>query len=204
MRAQGALVAAAIIVATRVDPAVGAPIEQRVWIVHGSDPRVLEHAIRETDDRDFFASCRPHSGTMRVVLTQTITGLDRRSRVAVTIAAGSWQQRYAATTIMDDESGAFVPVLTVAASGGLLRAMAREHSLRITVGGRAVAVVTLTGSAATVRAFAASCGSGARFVGVAPHALERQAPRVRRDELMYRLGPPRTRLVETHRRRGFE
>jgi hypothetical protein len=62
---------------------------------------------------------------------------------------------------MDDESDAFVPVITVAPGGGLLRSMARERALRITIGKNAPYVVSLAGSAATVRAFAAACGSGA-------------------------------------------
>jgi hypothetical protein len=161
MRAHRVLVAAAIIVATCVAPAVGAQTAQRVWIVHGSDPRVLEHTVRETDDRDFYASCRPRSGTIGIVLTQTIAALGRHSHVAVAIAAGAWRQRYAATTMIDDESAVFAPMLTVASRDGLMRAMTRERALRIAIGGRTTYVVSLAGSAAAVRSFLASCRSGA-------------------------------------------
>ncbi|HEU0096654.1 MAG TPA: hypothetical protein VFQ52_09375 [Rhizomicrobium sp.] len=114
----------------------------------------LIHGVPQTDDSDFSASCA--TGKTVIHLYRAAPGLTNGGAVA--LAAGSFSGRYASHGVMSDEAGVALPELTVPSGDGLVDAMAKGRSLRITMDGAAAYDISLQGSRVAVARFAAACG----------------------------------------------
>lgn len=127
----------------------------------GSDMRwqfdgiTLTHGVPQTDESDFSASCA--TGKTIIYLHQAAQGLKDGGSVAVALAAGSFSGRYAGHGVMSDEVGAVLPEVTVPPGDGLVAALAKGQSLRVTIEGAAAYDIPLQGSHAAVAKFAAAC-----------------------------------------------
>lgn len=133
-------------------PALAASSDMR-WQFDGIS---LTHGVPQTDESDFSASCA--TGKTILYLRQPVPGLADGGSVAVALAAGSFSGRYAGHGVMSDEAGAVLPELTVPPGDGLVDAMAKGLSLRVTIEGAAAYDISLAGSHAAVARFAAACG----------------------------------------------
>jgi hypothetical protein len=127
------------------------------WYVEGADTPTLVHGIRQTDDRDFAASCVAHSGNIKVALTNTVRWLKAENYVTVSLSNGPGSGLYVARGVMDDNLAATVPVFTVNPDDPLVGWMTAGRSLLINIGGDLAYDVPLTGSARAVRRFEAAC-----------------------------------------------
>jgi hypothetical protein len=127
------------------------------WYVDGAGPLRLVHGIKETDNRDFVASCVKGSGTIKVALTQTTKWLHAGNYVTVGIASGAGSGLYIGIGVADDNTGAALPVLSVETVDPLLGWLASGKSLLINLGGELVYEVALTGSGPAASAFRAAC-----------------------------------------------
>jgi hypothetical protein len=116
----------------------------------------LTHGVPQTDDSDFSASCA--TGKTVIYLHRAAPGLSDGGSVAVALAAGSFSSRYAGHGAMSDEAGVVLPEVILPASDGLVDAMAKGQSLRVTMDGAAAYDIPLQGSHAAVARFAAACG----------------------------------------------
>jgi hypothetical protein len=116
----------------------------------------LTHGVPQTDESDFSASCA--TGKVVIFLHLAAPGLTNGGSVAVALAAGSFSGRYAGHGVMSDEAGVVLPELTVPSGDGLVDALAKGQSLRVTIEGSAAYDIPLQGSHAAVARFAAACG----------------------------------------------
>jgi hypothetical protein len=116
----------------------------------------LIHGVPQTDDSDFSGSCA--TGKTVITLHRTAPGLTDGGSVGIALAAGSFSGRYAGHGVMSEEAGVALPALTLAAGDGLVDAMAKGQSLRVTMDGAAAYDISLLGSHAVVARFAAACG----------------------------------------------
>lgn len=116
----------------------------------------LTHGVPQTDESDFSASCA--TGKTILYLHRAAPGLSDGGSVAVALAAGSFSGRYAGHGVMSEEAGAVLPELTVPPGDGLVEAIAKGASLRVTIEGAAAYDISLLGSHAAVAKFAAACG----------------------------------------------
>jgi len=131
--------------------ALGASSDMR-WQFDGT---ILTHGVPQTSDVDFSASCA--SGKIVIRLHQAAPGLANGGSVAVSMAAGSFSSRYDGQGVMG-EAGTVRPELTLPAGDGLVEAMAKGQSLRITMDGAAGYDIPLQDSHGAVARFAAGCG----------------------------------------------
>jgi hypothetical protein len=116
----------------------------------------LTHGVPQTDDSDFSASCA--TGKTVIYLHRAAPGLSDGGSIGIALAAGSFSGRYAGHGVMSDEAGVVLPELTLPSGDGLVDAMAKGQSLRVTMDGAAAYDIPLQGSHATVARFAAACG----------------------------------------------
>jgi hypothetical protein len=133
-------------------PAFAASSDMR-WQFDGIS---LTHGVPQTDDSDFSASCA--TGKTMIYLHRAAPGLANGGSVAVAMAAGSFSSRYAGHGVMSDEAGVVLPEVTLPAGDGLVDAIAKGQSLRVTIEGAAAYDIPLQGSHAAVARFAAACG----------------------------------------------
>ncbi|TIS95543.1 hypothetical protein [Mesorhizobium sp.] len=129
------------------------------WYVDTSGPIVLTHGVKETDDRDFVASCAKSSGKIQVSLTNTVKWLKDGNYVTVGISGGPGSGLYVGRGVIDDNLGVAMPVFKASAKDPLLGWIASGSSLHINLGGESTYDVSLKGSAQAARAFAAACNS---------------------------------------------
>jgi hypothetical protein len=129
------------------------------WYVDTSGPIVLTHGVKETDDRDFIASCVKSSGEIQVSLTQTRKWLKDGNYVTVGISGGPGSGLYVGRGMTDDNLGVAMPVFKASAKDPLLSWIASASSLHINLGGESTYDVSLKGSAQAAKAFAAACNS---------------------------------------------
>jgi hypothetical protein len=115
----------------------------------------LTHGVPQTDESDFSAACA--TGKTMITLHQAVPGLKDGGSVAVALAAGSFSGRYAGRGVMSDEAGVVLPEVTVPPGDGLVEALAKGQSLRVTIEGAAAYDIPLQGSHAAVARFAAAC-----------------------------------------------
>jgi hypothetical protein len=132
-------------------PALAASSDMR-WQFDGIS---LTHGVPQTDESDFSASCA--AGKTMIYLHQAAPGLTDGGSIAVALAAGSFSGRYAGHGVMSDEAGAVLPELTLPPGDGLVDAMVKGLSLRVTIDGAAAYDISLQGSHAAVARFAAAC-----------------------------------------------
>jgi hypothetical protein len=117
----------------------------------------LTHGVPETDDRDFRADCTPRSGRVSVHLTHTPAWLKKDGYVLIGLQAGNRSGLYVARGVLNDESGAYMPELSIGAEDPLLGDLAAGKVLAINVGRDLAYNVDLAGAAPSVRTFAAAC-----------------------------------------------
>jgi hypothetical protein len=130
--------------------------DARSWYVHGTDPVVLTHGTRETDDQDFVATCRAHTGHVRVTLLSGLPHLGNATTIPVHVDDGGSHRRYAAFGAFYDERASIVPVLDVDATDPLFDAIAHTDVLHIAVGNATTRLAT-RGAAGPVATFITSC-----------------------------------------------
>ena len=128
----------------------------RTWMVQPATA-TLSHSVPETDDRDFRADCVPHSGEVSILLTQSVPWLKKDGYVVVTLGDGTRSGLYVARAKPNEEGGAFVPDVSVAASDPLFTLMAEGKTLLVNVGRDVAYGVPLAGATEPVKAFSAVC-----------------------------------------------
>jgi hypothetical protein len=136
-----------------LSPAAFAASSDMRWQFDGIS---LTHGVPQTDESDFSASCA--TGKTVIYLHRAAPGLTDGGSVGIALAAGSFSGRYAGHGVMSDEAGVVLPGLTVPSGDGLVDAIARGQSLRVTIEGAAAYDIPLQGSHAAVARFAAACG----------------------------------------------
>lgn len=136
--------------------------DQRAWLAEpGSQPgalSILQHAVPQTDDRDFRAQCSTQSGFAAITFQQAPAGLAEGMPQTVRITAGDFSGTYNAFgSSSNNEAGVSLPEVTLEMTDGLWQALIRQSELSITVEGMPPYVVSLKGSANPVRLFVATC-----------------------------------------------
>jgi hypothetical protein len=127
------------------------------WYVKGANPEYLFHGIKETDDRDFVASCANGSGKVEVILTNTVKWRKKDNYVTVSITSRDGAGLYIGRGILDDNLGVTVPIFTVDIKDPLLSLIATGSSLHINIRSEAVYDVSLKSAAQAVKNFSSAC-----------------------------------------------
>ncbi|MGI4813842.1 MAG: hypothetical protein ACRYG5_11490 [Janthinobacterium lividum] len=131
------------------------------WYVTTGDPVVLQHGVKETDDRDFRAQCTKGTETMQVTLSSTLPSLTKDGYLTVSVTDGTHTGLYLARAMVDENLGVAVPVFTATKQDPLLRWLAAAHAagdtLHINLGGELAFDVPLQGSSTASKIFAAAC-----------------------------------------------
>ena len=143
------------------DPTAQAPPSQalspsKVWSADLQAAH-LDYGVPQTDDVDFRVRCIPHSGRVVVSLGNTVEWLKAGGYVVLSLGDGDHTGLYVARGVVDEESGADMPVVEVPADDPLFASMAGGRSLLINVGRDLAYSLPLAGAAGPVRAFAAVC-----------------------------------------------
>lgn len=133
------------------------PNDRKTWYVEGTSPVSLVHGVAQTDDRDFLARCVPKSGAVKVYLTKTRPGFKAGDAEIIGVTAGGKSGLYVARGVVDDATGAVLPVLDVPAGDLLTSGSATATELQINIGAQDVYTISLKGSAAPGTAFTAAC-----------------------------------------------
>lgn len=128
---------------------------QMQWTAETGGRPTLVHGVPETDDRDFYAGCT--NGKVEVQLQNTVPWLKAGNFVNVSISDGSMSGLYVAKPVMDDESGAFIPVIALDPKDPLPEWIAKGNNLLINIGSEYVYQVSLKGSAKAAKAFVIAC-----------------------------------------------
>ncbi|WFE90048.1 hypothetical protein K1718_01495 [Roseibium porphyridii] len=136
--------------------------ENRQWLAEpGSQPgsaSFLQHAVPQTDDRDFRADCTTQSGFAKITFQQAPAGLLEGMPQAVRITAGDFQGTYNAFgSSAANEAGVSLPEVNIEMTDPLWEAMIKQSELTIAVEGLPTHGVSLKGSANPVRLFVATC-----------------------------------------------
>jgi hypothetical protein len=132
-------------------------VDDRQWYVRGTDPVDLIHGVKETDDQDFFAGCKPGSGDVLIIVTQQVGSLTDGGTVPVDVAIDSRSRRYVARGMVNQSLGVPVPTIRIPANDPLLDWMAAGYNIRITIADAFDKHLSLHGSAHAVRRFIAAC-----------------------------------------------
>lgn len=127
------------------------------WHVDGTDPLMLVHGIKETDDQDFVARCAAKSGTIEIHLTRTVSWIKPGDYVTVSMVIGGKSLLYVARGVMDDNLGAAVPVFSVETEDGLVTSIGAAGELLINIGAETAYSVPLGGSASPASSFTKAC-----------------------------------------------
>jgi hypothetical protein len=143
-------------------PVLVSPAEGRQWLAEpGSQPgsqSFLQHAIPQTDNRDFRAECGTQSGFAKITFQQAPAGLLEGMPQAVRITAGDYSASYNAFgSSTANEAGVSLPEVNIEMTDPLWEAMIRQSELSISVEGMPAYGVSLGGSANPVRLFVATC-----------------------------------------------
>lgn len=121
-------------------------------------PSMLQHAVPETDDRDFRADCSTQSGFARITFLQAPAGLLEGMPQAVRISADDFEGVYNAFgSSAANAAGVSLPEINIEMSDPLWDAMIRYSALSVAVEGLPAYSVSLRGSANPVRLFVATC-----------------------------------------------
>ncbi|MBN9673118.1 hypothetical protein [Roseibium aggregatum] len=136
--------------------------ENRQWLAEpGSQPgsaSFLQHAVPQTDDRDFRADCNTQSGLARVTFQQAPAGLVEGMPQTVQITAGDFSNSYGAFgSSSQGGAGVSLPEVSLEMTDPLWEALIRQSELSVTVEGMPAYQVSLKGSANPVRLFVATC-----------------------------------------------
>jgi hypothetical protein len=129
--------------------------DEMKWTAQTGDSARLVHGVPETDRQDFYAGCS--KGRIEVQLQNTVSWLKAGTFASVSISDGSLSGLYVAKPVMDDESGAFIPVISLDAKDPLPQWIARGNNLHINIAAESVYDVPLRGSAQAAKTFAAAC-----------------------------------------------
>jgi hypothetical protein len=140
-------------------PAIPAAIG-KTWYVAGTDRLTLTHGVKETDDRDFVATCAAKSGVVDIRLTHTASWLKAGGYATIAITANGKSLLYVARGAADENLGAVIPVLSVPTGDPLFAQIASGAELSITIGADTVYSVLLKGAGTPVRSFTAGCVRG--------------------------------------------
>jgi hypothetical protein len=132
----------------------------KTWVVTPGDRLRLAHGVKETDDRDFLASCAAKSGVMEIRLAQTAPWLAAGGYATIAVTSNGKSLLYVARGVKDENLGAAVPVLSLAPDDPLFAQMAGGTDLSINIGADTVYAVLLKGAGAPVRSFVAGCARG--------------------------------------------
>jgi hypothetical protein len=143
-------------------PVLVTPSEGRQWLAEPGtqpgSPTMLEHAVPQTDNRDFRADCSTQSGFAKITFQQAPAGLLEGMPQAVRITAGEFDNVYNAFgSSANNEAGVSLPEVNIEMTDPLWEAMIRESELSIAVEGMPAHAVSLKGSANPVRLFVATC-----------------------------------------------
>jgi hypothetical protein len=117
----------------------------------------LAYGVPQTDDVDFQARCAPHSGKVTVWLGNTVEWLKAGGYVVLSLGDGTHTGLYVAHGVLNEEAGANMPEVTIAADDPIFVSMASGRTLLINIGRDLAYSLPLTGSTRPVRAFAALC-----------------------------------------------
>jgi len=144
------------------EPLLISPSETRQWLAEpGSQPgsaSVLQHAVPQTDDRDFRADCNTQSGLARVTFQQAPAGLVEGMPQTVQITAGDFSSSYSAFgSSSRSAAGLSLPEVSLEMTDPLWEALIRQSELSVVVEGLPAYQVSLKGSANPVRLFVATC-----------------------------------------------
>jgi len=144
------------------NPVLIAPSDTREWLAEpGSQPgalSILQHAVPQTDDRDFQAQCSTQSGYALVTFQQAPAGLTEGMPQTVFISAGDFSASYNAFgSSSRNAAGVSLPEVTLELTDPLWQALIQQSELSISVEGLPAYAVSLKGSANPVRLFAATC-----------------------------------------------
>ncbi len=155
---------AAVLSVVKPSDAVPAPAipaaTGKTWYVAGTDTVTLIHGVRETDDRDFLATCAAKSGMAQIRLAHTARWLTAGGYATIAITANGKSLLYVARGVMDENLGAVVPVIPVPPGDPLFAQMATGTRLSVTIGADTVYSVLLGGAGAPVRSFTVGCARG--------------------------------------------
>lgn len=148
--------------AANAQPVLVQPSESRQWLAEpGSQPgtpSLLQHAVPQTDDRDFRADCGTQSGFAKITFQQAPQGLQEGMPQTVQITAGEFYNTYNAFgSSTANEAGVSLPEVNIEMTDPLWEAMIRQSELSIAVEGLPAHSVSLKGSANPVRLFVATC-----------------------------------------------
>ncbi|MEO9530870.1 hypothetical protein [Roseibium sp.] len=143
--------------------------EARQWLAEPGtqpgSPTMLQHAVPQTDDRDFRADCSTQSGFARITFQQAPAGLLEGMPQAVRISADDFEGTYNAFgSAAANAAGVSLPEINIEMSDPLWDAMIRYSALSIAVEGLPAHSVSLRGSANPVRLFVATCAQPQQVV----------------------------------------
>lgn len=160
----------------------GAPVlvtanEAREWLAEPGtqpgSPSMLQHAVPQTDDRDFRADCSTQAGFAKITFQQAPAGLQEGMPQAVRISAGDFQNSYNAFgSSSANEAGVSLPEVNIEMTDPLWEAMIRQSELSISVEGLPAYAVSLKGSANPVRLFVATCALPQQIVSDGAYGAE--------------------------------
>jgi hypothetical protein len=155
--------------AANSEPVLVSPNEAREWLAEPGTqpgtPTLLQHAVPQTDDRDFRADCTTQSGFARITFQQAPAGLLEGMPQAVRITAGEFDSVYNAFgSSSANEAGISLPEVNIEMTDPLWEAMIKQSALSIAVEGLPAHDVSLKGSANPVRLFVATCAQPQQIV----------------------------------------
>ncbi|QFS96936.1 hypothetical protein FIV06_05870 [Labrenzia sp. THAF191b] len=155
--------------AANSEPVLVSPNEAREWLAEPGTqpgtPSLLQHAVAQTDDRDFRADCTTQSGFAKITFQQAPAGLLEGMPQAVRISAGEFDSVYNAFgSSSANEAGISLPEVNIEMTDPLWEAMIKQSALSIAVEGLPAHEVSLKGSANPVRLFVATCAQPQQIV----------------------------------------
>jgi hypothetical protein len=128
----------------------------RTWSADLQEASLL-HGVPQTDDIDFSARCKPHSGRVTVSATRTVAWLKTGGYVVLALGDGAHNGLYVARGRYQEEVGARMPEFSVPADAPLFDWMENGRILLVNVGGDLAYSVPLKGAPVPVRDFRTVC-----------------------------------------------
>lgn len=143
-------------------PVTVAPSDLRRWQAQpGSQTgalSILQHSVPQTGNMDFSAQCGTQSGFAAITFQQAPVGLMEGMPITVFVSAGDFAQSYSALgSSANNQAGVSFPEVTLEMTDPIWSAMISQSELSVAVEGMPTYSVSLDGSAAPVRLFAATC-----------------------------------------------
>ncbi|WP_310619206.1 DUF3011 domain-containing protein [Flexibacterium corallicola] len=125
--------------------------------IGGTAPR-LTHGVRETDDRDFIATCNKRTKTIDIVMIAPPASFFQGQSTRVSISSKTLSEDYSAFgSSPDSEGGVSLPVVRVGPSAPLWKQMIKDRELAINIGGYLSHKISLSGSAKPIKTFLKAC-----------------------------------------------